>query len=340
MTTDQLRRAVWPDATARAAQQFLKRMHEAGLVQFAPTRLRSSARAGSPPRLWSLTPAGFKLGHTPPSDWLAVIPESRRFRVSEAVGGNRLPHDLHVVNWMQALDDLVPRWTTDRWRTPRYHTGRFSPPMVGTGRDRRPLRATDIPVEKGWGFSHIPAQDFEVILPDLSIEMHVVSDPSPRPGRRFEARFDLMVEMDLNGKPSYNRPKLERYDAFLTGWGLAHPRIRRLGTRPLVVFVSRTEEEMLGLMREADEVMRGSVGELGIPEHLWYFAGRAHILFTVERDIQQGSLRALQLPALPLAVRKGLGDEGTTATRACILPPSLVRAGRKREPRNPGGAER
>jgi hypothetical protein len=330
MTTDQLRRAVWPDTTARAAQQFLKRMHEAGLIQFSYARLRNSGRGGSPPRLWSLTPDGFKLGQNPPSEWAAVIPGSRRFRESEAVRGARVPHDLHVVNLLQALDDLVPRWTTDRWRTPRYVTGRFAPPLVGMGREQRRLRAADVQLEKGYGFSHIPQGGFEEILPDLSIEMHVVSDPAPRPGRRFEVRFDLLFELDLTGKASYNREKFARYDAFLTGWALAHPRVRRLGTRPLVVFVSRTEAEMLALMREADEVMRGSVGKLGAPEHEWYFAGRAHVLFTVERDIHQGSLRALKLPALPRALRSELGDDRTTATRACILPPSLVQAGRRR----------
>jgi hypothetical protein len=340
MTTEQLRRAVWPDATARAAQQFLKRMHEVGLIQFSYARLRSSARGGSPPRLWSLTAAGFKLGQQPPSEWPAVIPEARRFRESEAVRGARVPHDLHVVNLLQALDDLVPRWTTDRWRTPRYATGRFAPPLVGTGRDQRRLRAADIPVEKGYGFSRIPQGSFEEILPDLSIEMHVVSDPAPRPGRRFEARFDLLFELDLTGKASYNREKFLRYDAFLTGWALAHPSVRRLGTRPLVVFVSRTEAEMLALMREADEVMRGSVGKLGTPEHEWYFAGRAHVLFVVERDIHRGSLRALKLPPLPRAVRRELGDDTTTATRACILPASLVQAGRRMLPRtsDPGAA--
>ena len=278
------------------------------MIQFSYARLRSSARGGSPPRLWSLTAAGFKLGQQPPSEWPAVIPESRRFRESEAVRGARVPHDLHVVNLLQAFDDLVPRWTTDRWRTPRYATGRFAPPLVGTGRDQRRLRAADIPVQKGYGFSHIPQGSFEEILPDLSIEMHVVSDPAPRPGRRFEARFDLLFELDLTGKASYNREKFLRYDAFLTGWALAHPRVRRLGTRPLVVFVSRTEAEMLALMREADEVMRGSVGKLGAPEHEWYFVGRAHVLFVVERDIHRGSLWALKSPPLPRAVRRELGD--------------------------------
>ena len=41
--------------------------------------------------------------------------------------------------------------------------------------------------------------------------------------------FDLLVELDLTARPSYNREKFLAYDAFLCGWSLAHPRYKAQG---------------------------------------------------------------------------------------------------------------
>ena len=75
--------------------------------------------------------------------------------------------------------------------------------------------------------------------------------------------FDLLVELDLTGRPSYNHEKFLAYDAFLTGWALAHPRYRALGTRPVVVFVCRDARTALAYAREADRVMTGRIGAMG-----------------------------------------------------------------------------
>lgn len=45
--------------------------------------------------------------------------------------------------------------------------------------------------------------------------------------------FDVLLELDLTERPSYNCEKLLAYDSFLCGWCLEHPRYKTLGTRPV-----------------------------------------------------------------------------------------------------------
>jgi hypothetical protein len=231
---------------------------------------------------------------------------------------------------MQAFTRLVPAWTTTYWRTPRYHTGRFRPPQVGKGRARRGLRAADIFLGDGYSFASIPTDDWAEIKPDITIEVHVVSDPAPRPGRRYDLTFDMLVELDATERAAYNEEKLRNYDAFLTGWCLEHSRVKQMRTRPIVVFTAVDATRVLSLMKTEDRVMTGRIGLLGAPEQEWYFPGREHTLFAVESDVHRGSLRALKLPRLPLGVREKLCDESLTLQQVGILPYSLVKAAGKR----------
>ena len=133
--------------------------------------------------------------------------------------------------------------------------------------------------------------------------------------------FDLLVELDLTSRPSYNRDKLLAYDAFLSGWSLAHPRYQAQGTRPAVVFVCSDARAVLALAREADEAMTGRIGMMGTgPEH-WYHAGRDHMFFAVEADLHHGDLTALALPARPPGLRERLtGTRELELERVALLP--------------------
>ena len=98
------------------------------------------------------------------------------------------------------------------------------------------LRATsppnhdrDIKVPDGQAIIDLELKTFTEIKPDLSLELR---------SEQLKLTCDLLVEIDLTERPSYNRDKFLAYDAFLCGWALAHPRYRAQGTRPAVVFVS------------------------------------------------------------------------------------------------------
>ena len=112
------------------------------------------------------------------------------------------------------------------------------------------------------------------------------------------------------------------YDAFLTGWALAHPRYRALGTRPVAVFVCPDAQTALGYAKQADRVMSGRIGAMGSPPHEWYYGGRDHVFFAAERDIHQGSFAALALPPLPPLAREQLtGSDQLTLSRVGLVRP-------------------
>ena len=131
------------------------------------------------------------------------------------------------------------------------------------------------------GHAILDLPPFREIKPDLSLELRIPS---------LRLTFDLLVELDLTGRPSYNHDKFLAYDAFLTGWALAHPRYRTLGTRPVVVFVCPDADTALACAAEADQAMTGRIGAMGTPPHEWYYAGRDHVFFAAEPDIHHDSL--------------------------------------------------
>jgi hypothetical protein len=152
-------------------------------------------------------------------------------------------------------------------------------------------------VPEGQAIIDVELKTFAEIKPDLSLELHVDA---------MKLTFDLLVELDLTDRPSYNREKFLAYDAFLCGWSLAHPRFRAQGTRPTVLFVCRNHHVALACAREADEVMTGRIGPMGAPPERWYYAGRDHTFFAVEADIHCGALAAFALPAHPPGLRNQL----------------------------------
>ena len=98
---------------------------------------------------------------------------------------------------------------------------------------------------------------FREIKPDVSLELRI---PAAQAHLRPAASNSTSP-----AAPSYNRDKFLAYDAFLTGWALAHPRYRTLGTRPVVVFVCRDAHTALAYAAEADRAMTGRIGAMGTP---------------------------------------------------------------------------
>jgi hypothetical protein len=107
-------------------------------------------------------------------------------------------------------------------------------------------------------------------------------------------------------------------------------RYRTLGTPPMVVFVCEDERALLSLVRIADRVLTARIAKAGTDELEWPFPGRRGILFVLERDIHQGSLRALAVPEHPPELRMRLeGPDGKTCRprRVHIVEPRLLQRG-------------
>ena len=88
-----------------------------------------------------------------------------------------------------------------------------------------------------------------VIEPDLSVRFHGPVAGEPRSIR-------VLLEVDRTDRPSYNQDKLVAYDHLLAGW-YAHLD-RKFGkppVRPLVLFVSHTEEAARTIARHADATL-------------------------------------------------------------------------------------
>ena len=302
-------RAVLPARAPRTVHDRLVKLYRHGLIARHSTGLRRQRSAdGKPPLLYSLTRRGMRIAQE--REPAPAISPKREWHPIEQPNAARLAHDLHALAWATAFHRAGGDLATDRWRTPRYATGRYPVPHVGSGRHRHPITLNEIPMPDGQAIIDVELKSFAEIKPDLSLELRIDAT---------KLTFDLLVELDLTDRPSYNRDKLRAYDAFLCGWSLAHPRYRAQGTRPAVVFVSRNHHASLACASEADELMTGRIGPMGAPVEHWYYAGRDHLFFAVEADIHHGKLTALKLPAHPPGLRQQLLSSRELALEAVAL---------------------
>jgi Replication-relaxation/Type IV secretion-system coupling protein DNA-binding domain len=313
-------RAVLPGRGANAVISRLTKLYRHGLIAQHTIGIREHSRAdGRPPLLYSLTRRGLEVAQA--REPAPAISPKREWRPIEQRRAARLPHDLHALGWAIAFHRTVGPLATDRWRTPRYATGRYPVPQVGSGQRRHPITLNEIPVPDGQAIIDVELKAFTEVKPDLSLELRIDA---------LSLTFDLLVELDLTARPSYNRDKLLAYDAFLCGWSLAHSRFRTQGTRPAVVFVCRDPHAALACAREADEALTGRIGVMGTPAEHWYFAGRDHMFFAREPDIHHSDLSALALPPLPPSLRERLtGARDLELASVELLPESVVAARRR-----------
>jgi Replication-relaxation len=315
----QLGRAVLPGKEPKTVRHRLNKLYEHGLVARAGIGLRERTSAdGRLPWLYALTRHGLQTAQkrNPP----AIHPQ-REWRALEQRRAGPLPHNLHAPSWAIQFHRLTGDVAIDYWRTPRYATGRYPVPQIGNGHKRHPITMAELDVPEGHAMLDLPP--FREIKPDVSLELRIPS---------IKLTFDLLVEVDLTGRPSYNLEKFLAYDAFLTGWSLAHPRYRTPGTRPVVAFVCPDARAALAYAREADRAMTGRIGAMGLPPHEWYYAGRDHAFFAIEADIHHGSLSALAIPALPPAVRRKLtGSDEVELARVTLVPASDAEASTRQQ---------
>jgi len=301
-------RAALPGREPKMIRHRLGKLYEHGLV--ARSQIGLSARTsadGRLPWLYTITRHGMQTAQarTPPA-----IHPGREWRAPEPRRAGHVPHDLHALSWAIEFHRVVGELATDYWRTPRYATGRFPVPQIGNGHKRHPITMRELAVPDGHAVLDLPP--FREIKPDLALELRI-------PEKKLT--FDLLVELDLTGRPAYNREKFLAYDAFLTGWAPAHPRYRTLGTRPAAVFVCRDERIALANAKVADEVMIGRIGQMGRSSLQWERPGRSHIFFAVEADMHHGSLAALALSTLPIEMRDATsGSDAPMLSRVALLP--------------------
>jgi len=310
-------RAVFPKRTGTAVHDRLTKLHRHGLIARHPTGLREHARSdGKPPLLYSLTRRGLEVAQA--REPTPAISPRRDWRPIDQARAARLAHDLHALGWAVELHHTVGALATDHWRTPRYATGRYPVPQTGSGQRRHPITVNEIPIPDGQAIIDVELKTYTEVKPDLSLELRIDA---------LKLTFDLLVELDLTARASYNHDKFLAYDAFLCGWSLAHQRYQTQATRPAVIFVCPDAHLALACAKEADAAMTGRIGVMGTPHEHWYYAGRDHLFFAVEADIHHGDMRALALPPLPPGLRERLtGQRELELARVELLPQRIVQA--------------
>jgi hypothetical protein len=305
-------RAALPGRASRTIADRLVKLYRHGLVARHTTGLRQHTRDdGKPPYLYSLTRRGLEVAQSRKP--APGISPKRGWRPIEQPRAGRLAHDLHALGWAIEFHRAVGELATDCWRTPRYATGRYPVPQVGAAQRRHTIKLNEIKLPDGQAIIDLELKAFTEIKPDLSLELRI---------KELKLTFDLLVEIDLTARPSYNREKFLAYDAFLCGWCLAHPRYQAQGTRPAAVFVCPSHQAALMCAREADELMTGRIGVMGTPAEHWYFAGRDHLYFAVESDIHHQNLAVFALPSNP----PGLRDRLTGSRELALKQVSLLTA--------------
>jgi hypothetical protein len=289
-------RAALPGRAPRTVFDRFVKLYRHGLIARHTTGLHGhSSNDGKPPLLHSLTRRGLEVAQQ--RQPAPAISPKREWKPIEQPHAGRLAHDLHALGWAIEFHHAVGDLATDRWRTPRYATGRYPVPQIGNGQRRHRITLNEIPVPDGQAIIDVELKTFTEIKPDLSLELRI---------KEMKLTCDLLVEVDLTARPSYNHDKFVAYDAFLCGWSLAHPRYQAQGTRPAVIFVSPNNHAALACACEADELMTGRIGAMGAPAEHWYYAGRDHLFFAAESDIHHGDLSALSLPPHPPGLRERL----------------------------------
>jgi hypothetical protein len=317
-----IKRAVMPNVAERTMRARLNdKLLRQGLIARWPFILRDG-QLGSLPYLYSLTRYGQQVGQARQP---AAIPSSREFRELEVEKGDRVRHDLHTLSWMIELRRLLGAQASEKWRTPRWPAGTCAVPQAGNGRSRKSITLKDIKHAKHIAIFDLDSAEVARIEPDAACEVRLAEDA---------LTFDLIIEMDLTDRSSYNIPKFKRYDTFLTGWWSETRRYQQLGTRPIVVFVCPTAETALTYAQAADQTLRGSIGVTGSPAHKRYYPAREHIFFAVNADIYNNDLTVLALPPMPPNIREALdGDRTLTLSRVLLVPDRVLRAA-KRKTRN------
>ena len=196
---------MFPARSGNTTSHRLTKLYRHGLIAQHATGLREHRRDdGKPPLLYSLTRRGLEVaqGRKP----APAISAKREWRAIEQRNAGRLGHDLHALAWAIELHRTVGAIATDHWRTPRYATGRYPAPQVGSGRDRHPITLNEIPVPDGQAIIDVELKNFSEVKPDVSLELRIDT---------MKLTFDVLVELDLTARPSYNREKFLAYDAFL-----------------------------------------------------------------------------------------------------------------------------
>jgi hypothetical protein len=313
--TTQIWRRWWDGSSQRACQQGLQRMWAAGWVR----RFKfQRAERGAQQRVYCLTEAGFELLRGRSGRKGQFLRDDEVWRQPSTGDPRHILRDLQVNGWVLALEGFAGSRRVGRWLGPGQ--GRLEPPRRKVYGEWIDVRPSEVVLGSNHRLQGYAGEHFEAVMPNATLELRLGAGDRQR-------RIDLLVELDRNRGAGAAEDRLRRYDGLVSGWARMLRRYRSLGTVPVVVFVSEDERSRLRLLQVADRVLVTRIAKAGSDEREWPYLGRRSILFAIERDVHEGSLAALALPALPPDARARLGEpEALAPRRVHIVDPRLLPA--------------
>jgi Replication-relaxation len=313
---NQIWRRWWDGSSQRAAQQGLQRLASAGWVNRFKFHV---GERGAQQRVYCLTQKGFECARGQLGRHGEHISADAAWRDPGTADPRRILRDLHVNGWVLALQQVAGR-SSGAWRGPL--EGRLQPPRRrGRGGDSDSIRPAQVVLGSNHRLQGFSGAQFEQVSPDATVELRISNGQS-------RGRVDLLVDLDRSRGYEATQQRLIAYDGFISGWARMLTRYRKGDVTPMVVFVSEDERSLLRLLKIADEALTTRIAKAGTDELSWPHPGRMGILFAIERDVHEGSLRAVALPERPPEVRLRAGGADAKVCRPRriqIIDPKLLR---------------
>jgi hypothetical protein len=313
---NQIWRRWWEGSSQRAAQQGMQRLASAGWVNRFKFRV---GERGAQQRVYCLTKDGFEQACGQPGRHGEHIPGEATWREPPTADPRRILRDLHVNGWALCLRQVAGR-SFGAWRGPL--EGRVQPPRR-RARDGQSeaIRPSQVILGSNHRLQGFGGGQFGPVSPDATVELRVGNGDT-------RMRVDLLIDLDRSRGFEATQQRLVAYDGFISGWGRMLSRYRKGDVIPMVVFVSEDERGLLRLLKIADSAVTTRIAKAGTDQLSWPHPGRRGILFAVERDIHDGSLRALALPEQPPELRVQVGGRAARKcrpSRVQIVAPDLLR---------------
>jgi hypothetical protein len=281
LSTSQLTVLGWGMAE-RAAQERLKRLHDAGFVD----RFRPLAARGTTEWNYRLTQAGWQVlaAHD-------LAADDRHYTPAEITSISYTEHDLQLAAIVLLIATAAatpgPGGLLDRmpFQWQGHRSGRIEP-------DSAPqLEPSTAPSLPDGTRMHTGRSRPGYLEPDATLI-----------GRVGDQRFAVLIEYDRTDRPHKQLDRLRRYDYFLLdGW--RHTHFATHATLPSVLFLTARDQPLTRLIQTADQTFTAWHGPQQATAREGAHPARQRTVFTSRERIMKSDWTMHRTPSLPPELR-------------------------------------
>ena len=302
LSTSQLTLLGW-GAAERAAQERLKRLHDAGYLD----RFRPLAARGTREWNYRLTRTGWEAlaAHE-------LAADARHYTPAEITSISYTEHDLQLAAIILHIATIAatpgPGGLLDRmpFQWQGHRSGRIEPASArqpagspaadrSTAKDRPAVDRSPAATLPQGVRSHAGRSRPGYLEPDATLIGHVGDE-----------RFAVLIEYDRTDRPHKQIDRLRRYEHFLLdGW--RHTHFATHATPPSVLFLTAREQPLARLIQTADQTFTAWHGAQQATAREGTHPARQRTVFTSRQRILAGDWTMQRTPSLPLDTRDPAG---------------------------------